>query len=374
MINPETKPKTFLHKQISDLLIEEIRTGKLSIGKKLPSQAELEKKFKVSTGTIRQSLATLERKGIIQRTAGRGTFVSLQPNNSSSSFVLKNIGLIRDVSGYDEDMAAETEVFAEFIKHCRKEGMRLIADQISLSASTRKGIIETFEDISIDGLCLFIHDELPYIDELELISGQFRSFALLVPHLCPLSLSFDCVDVDLSVGVRQLMRFLLSIGHRRIACVGPRMYDESSRSTRWKVYLEEMARDRISIDESLMIETPIDPYEFAEPIIEMVRRKDSPSVIFASNDWLARQIMEWLWKADIRVPQDVGLCGVDDIMAGQLVPALTSVAFPFAKAASSAIEILRERYLNSEKVARHMTLSTELVIRDSVLPLNAMYK
>ena len=364
-----------LHKQISDRLIEEIRMGKFPIGERMPGQAELEKEYNVSTGTIRQALATLERKGIIQRTAGRGTFVSLQPSSKKEQGAIKNIGLIRDVSGYEEDISAETEVFKEFIRYCSQAKLRLIADQLNLGAQNgKKEIIETFEDISLDGLCLFIHDEVPYMSELEMIGSQFKSFVLLVPHLCSGSLPFDCIDVDLAVGTRQLMRFLLSTGHRRIACVGPRMLDEATRSTRWKVYIEEMERSDIPIDESLLIETPSDhiPYEFTNSVINLVRGDNPATIIFASNDWLARQIMEWLWKAGIRVPHDVGLCGLDDILARQLVPSLTTVAFPFAKAASSAIEILTQQCSEQENTTRHITLSTELVIRDSVLPVNAM--
>ena len=95
------------HHRIYKDIIRDIRVGRLRLGDKLPSQAELVRKYDVSVGTIRQSLANLERRGIIRREMGRGSFVSLQASNGPASNKLRTLGLISEITGYDYDAPAE---------------------------------------------------------------------------------------------------------------------------------------------------------------------------------------------------------------------------------------------------------------------------
>ena len=76
----ETRIRTrpALHRKLTDLILDEIHSGRLPLGAKLPSQAELVARYQVSVNTVRQSLATLEKRGIIRKEHGRGSFVSLQ--------------------------------------------------------------------------------------------------------------------------------------------------------------------------------------------------------------------------------------------------------------------------------------------------------
>lgn len=67
-----------MHSQIVDVLGEAIASGRLSSGDKLPPERELAVVFGVSRVTLRQSLESLERHGMLRRAVGRGggTFVS----------------------------------------------------------------------------------------------------------------------------------------------------------------------------------------------------------------------------------------------------------------------------------------------------------
>lgn len=60
-----------LQERIEDL----IKAEGLEPGDALPSEAELQKRFGVSRATVRQALATLERRGLLERQQGRGTFL-----------------------------------------------------------------------------------------------------------------------------------------------------------------------------------------------------------------------------------------------------------------------------------------------------------
>lgn len=66
------------HARIEQWLAEAIGNGQLATGDKLPSESDLAATLGVSRMTLRQALAALESRGLVQRKRGRtgGTFVS----------------------------------------------------------------------------------------------------------------------------------------------------------------------------------------------------------------------------------------------------------------------------------------------------------
>ena len=67
---------TSLYLQISSLLRQEISNGVYDPSGKLPSEAELRKRFDVSRVTVRLALDKLTEENIVERKQGKGTFVS----------------------------------------------------------------------------------------------------------------------------------------------------------------------------------------------------------------------------------------------------------------------------------------------------------
>lgn len=69
----ETVP---FYKQLKDKILEEIESGKLKHGDKLPSERELANLYGISRMTARHTLSILEREGVVERRVGAGTFLS----------------------------------------------------------------------------------------------------------------------------------------------------------------------------------------------------------------------------------------------------------------------------------------------------------
>lgn len=67
-----------LHEHVRNTLLFEIEAGNFSRDSKLPSEAELCRRFGVSRITVRRAVADLESMGMVRRRQGRGTFVTPQ--------------------------------------------------------------------------------------------------------------------------------------------------------------------------------------------------------------------------------------------------------------------------------------------------------
>jgi GntR family transcriptional regulator len=68
--------RTPLYKAAETEMIRRIESGEWEVGKRLPNEFVLAEEFKVSQGTMRRALMTLEGMGLLNRKPGRGTLVA----------------------------------------------------------------------------------------------------------------------------------------------------------------------------------------------------------------------------------------------------------------------------------------------------------
>ncbi|MFN2113519.1 MAG: GntR family transcriptional regulator [Anaerolineales bacterium] len=65
-----------LYQQIADSILDQIHSGSLQPGARLPSEKELSEKHQVGRNTIRHALSDLAAKGYVESVQGVGTFVT----------------------------------------------------------------------------------------------------------------------------------------------------------------------------------------------------------------------------------------------------------------------------------------------------------
>ncbi|MGI8781626.1 MAG: GntR family transcriptional regulator [Solirubrobacteraceae bacterium] len=72
VVERSTKPAWV---QIEEQLADRIESGRLGAGERLPPERDLAEALSVSRMTVRQALASLAARGLVERGVGRGTFV-----------------------------------------------------------------------------------------------------------------------------------------------------------------------------------------------------------------------------------------------------------------------------------------------------------
>ena len=73
-----------LYRQLVDRIQAAIKKGDLPSGEKLPTVQEMSQKLSIARGTIKRAYDELERKGLLEKVQGRGTFVCYEPVNTGS--------------------------------------------------------------------------------------------------------------------------------------------------------------------------------------------------------------------------------------------------------------------------------------------------
>ena len=64
-----------LYKQLKDLLLSDIKEGRLKVNQRIPTELELSQQFQISRMTVRKALAELVDEGVLAKKQGKGTFV-----------------------------------------------------------------------------------------------------------------------------------------------------------------------------------------------------------------------------------------------------------------------------------------------------------
>lgn len=72
-----------LYIQISELLSREIAAGIWRDGSRLPTEADLASSLGVAVGTLRKALTELEKRGLVARIQGSGTYVRARPKTGA---------------------------------------------------------------------------------------------------------------------------------------------------------------------------------------------------------------------------------------------------------------------------------------------------
>lgn len=175
------------------------------------------------------------------------------------------------------------------------------------------------------------------------------------------------VLIDNENGARQAVEYLIQNGCRRIAFLsGSREALDNTR--RFTGYRKVLAEHGIAFDEGLVLKGDFTERGGYRAVREYLKDHPLPEAIFSANDEMAIGTLKALEECSVRVPQDVALVGFDDIqLASYVQPKLTTVRRPMYELGMLATHMLFKA-MRKQPVNRSVTLSTELVVRDSCAP------
>ncbi|MET7395681.1 LacI family DNA-binding transcriptional regulator [Dactylosporangium sp. AC04546] len=175
----------------------------------------------------------------------------------------------------------------------------------------------------------------------------------------------DWVGIAEDLGMRLVMEHLAAQGVKRVAYVGARPSDSSSR-----------ARHQVALRaaQELGMELPDDAALLGTFSAEWGRRAASliasgglPQAVACGADVVALGVLEGFDALGIRVPEDVLVTGFDDIpLSSHPRLSITTIRQPIdeiAQAAAAMIGDIVKR--GAEHVAQRISLPPELVVRDS---------
>jgi len=178
-------------------------------------------------------------------------------------------------------------------------------------------------------------------------------------------LDFPFVDEDGTYGMKLVVEHLVSLGHKRIACLAP-LPELMFAHYRLQGFKEGLAEANLQVDDSLILTgdlTQRGGYEQASILLDL---PSPPTAIAACNDLMAFGAMSAAQDRGLIVGKDVAITGFDDIpMSEYAHPSLTTLHQPLYKIGGMVCEMLIQLIRGEPLENKYILLKPELMVRQS---------
>jgi DNA-binding LacI/PurR family transcriptional regulator len=167
-----------------------------------------------------------------------------------------------------------------------------------------------------------------------------------------------------SCGSRRATEYLISLGHRKIACLsGPLTWECSSLRRRgWRQALE---KQKLPLGPAVEGEWSAEGGFAAARRLLNSRRKFS--AVVAANDQIALGAIKACSQAGLSVPEDISVIGFDNMAESKFFsPSLTTVDNDFDLLGETCLQEIVQAIANPKTQKRHHKIAPKLVIRESV--------
>ncbi|MFH0130779.1 LacI family DNA-binding transcriptional regulator [Variovorax sp. VaC1] len=179
----------------------------------------------------------------------------------------------------------------------------------------------------------------------------------------------DLVETAHMQGGLLAVRHLLSLGHKRIACIGGPVgvMPSEQRIEGWRMALAETgATPDIANADALLWRGGFTSQGGYEAMHAILRTEEKPSAVFVCNDLMAIGALRAAHESGVHVPDELSIVGFDDIeLSAYTSPPLTTVAQPKERIGALAVDMLLERVGGKRRDARKVVLQPELRVRAS---------
>jgi GntR family transcriptional regulator, arabinose operon transcriptional repressor len=330
-----TQPK---HERLRDQLIQQIATGQLKPGERIPSEHYLVRKLGIARTTIRQAMAALERDGLIRRVQGKGTFVEADVRRrlrrGQDIFALV---VPETLGGFYSSLLHGFEAAAGEVQH------QTILCHTDNDLGRQADIVLQLLDKEVGGVAIVPASEPPTpVHQVRQL--QKRGIPVVFCHRRVDGVSAPLLAIPFQEAGRIAGLAFAEQGHRRVTFVSshrsattPALVDGLRAGLReggcdCPVELACVG-DTIALKDELVLET----------LRRVFAQTVPPTAIFASCDSLAEMIYLLLPRLGLRVPNDVSLVGFGGAWReGALTRRITSVVVDEIGAGRRAVALLHE--------------------------------
>lgn len=190
----------------------------------------------------------------------------------------------------------------------------------------------------------------------------FAAFGRSNPHW-----TFPCVDLDGAAGMRQVVKHLVSNGHRLMAAIA---FPQNSRvgQNRMEGFAAAMNTAGLPFVED-DIQRGEGTYQFGyQSARNFLLRSQTqrPSALVAFNDVMAIGAMQAARDLGLEPGRDLAVTGYDDTpMVAYLTPPLTSVRQPVAQIGARLVEMLVKILSGATEAQTPILFEPELIVRQS---------
>lgn len=320
----------------------------------------------VSTATVSRALNRPDsvREALRVRVEAAVARLGYVPHSGARSLMLRRTGTVGAVFP-TVDNAIFSKAIDALQRRLAQAGYQLLIAASDYDAETEMKQAVNLVTRGVDALALCGFSQRP-----ELLKF-LRQRALPCVHVmvCPGPVEATCVGFDNAEAMGRAARYLLDLGHRRIAMLAGITRDNDRADARVQGARRALAAAGVELPPARLAERRYALADARDGFLELMSRTPRPTAVLCGNDVLAIGALLEAQKMGLRVPEDVSIIGFDDLeLAHHVQPALTTVRVQAEEMWRTAADRLLSA-LRGEVAPRATEVDVSLVVRESTGPV-----
>jgi DNA-binding LacI/PurR family transcriptional regulator len=352
------------YRRVYEDLLASIEDGTFAPGDKLPSEAELGKRYDASRITVAKAVNELQLRGLVTRRAGSGTHVAAPARAVGHLFGL----LIPDLG--------KTEIFEPICHGMMQSPLSRphsllwghAMGEAAMQEQEAEHLCQQYIRQKVSGVFFAPLEFTPNKDAVNqrIVAALDRAgVAVVLLDRCyaayPRRSKHDLVGIDNRRTGYLITEHLLHLGLKRIAFIA-KPFSASTVLGRIAGYREALFAHGVDGREDLVRYGDPGDATFLDEVLASCR----PDAVVCANDVTAARVMTHLAGRGVRVPEDVRVVGVDDVRYAALLPTpLTTQHQDCSHIGAAAFATMLARLENPQMGTRDILLQTHTVVRQS---------
>ena len=335
---------------VEAVLTDRVLSGKYRDGEKIPSIRELSCELNASYVIVFRAIQNMKRKQYLESRGRTGIFVR---RNAECKF--------------RSDAREVAVVFADPARNPREEYQLEVYTHLQ-SLLRERGYLDLalrFDETSLRCACnpagAIVFHQSPLLP-------WFRKNRIPVVYCSSISADepFSSVSPDFYQGSYAVTEYLIACGHKRIGLVSAA--DPANRGSftmRAKGYADAMADHSLeSLDE---LSWSVESTAAKKQLERMFLGKQPPTALFVTNDVMGIEVLHFLQKRGIRIPEDVSIAGLEDMRCSRFSnPPLTTASYDKRVLAEETVVLLESLISGRESGPLNRRIPMSLALRGSV--------
>jgi LacI family transcriptional regulator len=357
----------YKHREISRELLREILDGRYDAIGRLPSEAQLVRRFGVSRPTAARALRDLQSEGVIERRVGSGSFLKgIQPSTTEAS---RHLGVLLPALDISEILDFVCQELASLTRSRDYSLLWANSKQpADLTVKDAEDVCQHFIRRNVSGVFFAPFEFAADKDQVskrtaEELRRAGIAVVLLDRDLVPFSFrsDFDLVGLDNVLAGYIAGQHMVKLGIQHLVFVAP-------------AYSAPTIEARVAGAREAMLDNNLLPskdfYRVGDPrdpsfVKELLRNRKIEGII-CGNDYTAALLMHSFAKVKVRVPEDMRLMGFDDLKYAELLATpLTTIAQPYRDLARNAVRAMFDRLADPTLPPTELLSKPHLVVRAS---------
>lgn len=261
-------------------------------------------------------------------------------------------------------------------KTLREHGFHaLLIDLEGSSTYDRRQLTTQMMSKRVDGL---IAVNIPLQDEELALITRLDLPLVSIGNPVP---GYPLVQIDETQTVTAAVDHIVALGHERIGYVGAVPADSAHTLVpyrRLKAFREALAGHALSVADAWVVSCDWTASDAARQARLLFAEPGGPTAIIAGSDEMAMGVISAAAEADLRIPEDLSVIGIDDHYLSEVLKLSTVRQDVLTQGSAAATILLHELLEGSEEVSpslpsnmscdRVLTVPTDLVPRRTTAP------